>query len=791
MASSQVKAIHEWVRRTAYPNPPQVVDLAAVVPAGSGLGYAIDAADRVIGLTISYPGVGTPSLLELLPDLRRVVIYNRHEAPIDLRALCDARNLEFVYLIGAFSALPSGLFALPLVLDQAPEGRTDEFMVVQTTMVSVEQALGDGDETRSIPSDLRHRVLELRGLVLEECEISDPPLELIRQGPTALREYFAARDQEELPLKQLKLLVVGSGGSGKTSLVKRLLAEPFNPTEDQTHGINIRELDLAQENGDEVTARIWDFGGQDIMHSTHQFFFSKRSVYVVVLDGRKEDDPEYWLQHIRSFGGESPVIVVLNKIDQNPASDVNRRFLREKYPTIKGFLPTSCATGDGIQDLVRMLRKVVADVPMLRTPWPARWFAVKERLASFDTPYVSLREYSDLCVTMGVSRQDAQLTLVGFLHDLGIVLRFPELELLDTHVLDPRWVTGAVYELVTSAILATQHGILTFEQVSEILARKDAKKYPPDKHGFVIKLMEKFELCYRLDATRMLVPDLLDIQEPYLEVAGSGVAIVLRYSYLPKSIMPRFIVRMHRDIPNGAVWRTGAVLVDRDRARAIVRADSNAKEVRIEANGEGARDYLAALRQVFRELHKSYEHLPVEELVPLPGIPGGFVDYQELLGLQAVGRDELYLGRHRAKFSVSSLIDGIERPEHKQPFAMIVATASDVEPEVTGARGPNGYPRGYEPSIWEKAIATGCGAAMLLLIGFIVIRNERFLDQNIVVLVRISLGLGVAILGATVPGLLHVDFSKKGLVIRAAGALALFVLSMILTPAVLPSVPDK
>jgi hypothetical protein len=45
------------------------------------------------------------------------------------------------------------------------------------------------------------------------------------------------------------------------------------------------------------------------MHATHQFFLSKRSLYILVLDGRKEEDAEYWLKHIESFGGDSPVLM--------------------------------------------------------------------------------------------------------------------------------------------------------------------------------------------------------------------------------------------------------------------------------------------------------------------------------------------------------------------------------------------------------------------------------------------------------------------------------------------------
>ena len=66
------------------------------------------------------------------------------------------------------------------------------------------------------------------------------------------------------------------------------------------------------------------------MHATHQFFLSRRSIYIIMLNAREDPNPEYWLNHIKSFGGNSPVIIVINKTDENPSYDVNRLFLKEK-----------------------------------------------------------------------------------------------------------------------------------------------------------------------------------------------------------------------------------------------------------------------------------------------------------------------------------------------------------------------------------------------------------------------------------------------------------------------------
>ena len=160
------------------------------------------------------------------------------------------------------------------------------------------------------------------GLNLYDNPLESPPVEIVKQGKQAVLAWFRAGDK--FPLNEVKVLLVGDGSAGKTSLVKRLLGEPFNRHEPQTHGILIRDWKIAphppapspkRRGGEDVLPspigeglgerspikiHFWDFGGQEIMHATHQFFLSKRSLYILVLDGRKDEKTEYWLKHIES-----------------------------------------------------------------------------------------------------------------------------------------------------------------------------------------------------------------------------------------------------------------------------------------------------------------------------------------------------------------------------------------------------------------------------------------------------------------------------------------------------------
>ncbi|MHC4476677.1 MAG: leucine-rich repeat domain-containing protein [Planctomycetota bacterium] len=100
--------------------------------------------------------------------------------------------------------------------------------------------------------------------------------------------YFRQRREARRELREAKVLLVGQGGVGKTSLVKRLIEDDYNPDELKTEGIDIRDWGVAgwRRKGKEATRiklNVWDFGGQEIMHATHQFFLTKRSLYILVL----------------------------------------------------------------------------------------------------------------------------------------------------------------------------------------------------------------------------------------------------------------------------------------------------------------------------------------------------------------------------------------------------------------------------------------------------------------------------------------------------------------------------
>ncbi|MCP4580155.1 MAG: GTP-binding protein [candidate division Zixibacteria bacterium] len=521
------------------------------------------------------------------------------------------------------------------------------------------------NQLTELPKEIS-QLTNLTALFLNNVPIKTPPLEIIEKGIDAIKEYFKSLEGEKRPLNEVKVLLVGDGGAGKTSLVKQLRGEKFDKSELQTHGIKIEPWEFS-ENGTDIKAHLWDFGGQQIMHATHQFFLSKRSLYVLVLDGRKDEKAEYWLKHIESFGGGSPIMVVINKIDENPGHDVNRIFLQEKYIGIKGFYRVSCEDRRGVDEFSKDLSAELAKVEMLQTTWATSWFNVKNNLENMTEDFISIDKYEKICRDEGITEKPAQDTLVDFLNDLGVILHFKDFELLDTHVLEPRWVTEAVYKIINSEKLAECKGVLKLSYLKDILKKGKGDKYdyPQGKYQFVIDLMKKFELCYTIDPQTVLIPDLLEIQEPKFDFDyDNSLRFIIDYDFFPRSIMPRFIVKMHKDIKNEYRWRTGVVLEDKTfKSTAVIKADDEDEKIYIYVDGEQKRDYFAVILFTLRDINQSFEKLKAAELVPMPDQPDITVSYQHLIRLERKGIVEYLPDGSDKEYNAKELLGSIHQPE--------------------------------------------------------------------------------------------------------------------------------
>jgi GTPase SAR1 family protein len=193
------------------------------------------------------------------------------------------------------------------------------------------------------------------------------------------------------------------------------------------------------ENGQPFRVNIWDFGGQEIYHHTHQFFLTKRYLYVLVADTRKEDtDFYYWLNVVRLLTNNSPLLIIKNE-KQDRLREIPENQLRGQFSNFKETLPANLATNRGLSEILSKIRHFISTLPHVGSVLPKTWVKVREVLESDFRNHISLDEYLRICEQNRFKEKKDKLQLSEYLHDLGVCLHFQEDPLLKkTVILKPQ-----------------------------------------------------------------------------------------------------------------------------------------------------------------------------------------------------------------------------------------------------------------------------------------------------------------------------------------------------------------
>ena len=637
----------------------------------------IERAKRLASTVLDLSELGLaaiPNSVIQLKNLTRLKLHNNQLTAIP-DSLAKLASLQYLVIDdNQIKAIPDSLCRLAYLDLLALRGNQIAVIPDSISQLRNLTLLDLANNRISAIPDALARLDRLNMLYLEGNPSLEIPAEILRStAPRLIWTYYFESRASSKPLNEGKLILVGRGGVGKTSHVKALITGRFDPDATRTEGITIDDWSCTLAPQDQVTVHIWDFGGQEMMHATHQFFLTARSLYLLVLNRRQDDsneEMEYWLRLIRAFGGkDAPVIVVLNKQKDEPF-DVNRAGWLEKYPdNIKGFVETDCADSKSIAKLEETIQRQLKEMNSLKATFPTRWFAIKEKLAAMKTDYVTYDEYREICRDLGEPDPELQTSLSGYLHDLGIALNYKDdPRLRFAYVLKPEWVTEGIYALLHSFV--ETKGLFAPGEAEKALEKKG---YSVEAVHFILGLMEQFELSFPLgDAKkRILIPQLLDDQQSQKASsfkAADCLNFAYRYPIIPAGLLPRFIVRTHHLSDATDRWKSGVILRDpRSGCRALVRADAAERQVRIHIDGpaDSRRDVLAIIRHNFDVIHSDYEFKP-EDLVYPPGVPGKPLSIEELETMRREGEVTVPVAlqnRTMIKPRIDDLLGSVDTPK--------------------------------------------------------------------------------------------------------------------------------
>jgi internalin A len=503
-----------------------------------------------------------------------------------------------------------------------------------------------------LAANKRDAEIKAGGLYLNRKYIKFPPVEICN-GLESICNYIKQIEKQNgiIELYEAKLIIVGEGATGKTTLFEKLKDKNYQiGNSSETHGINIHEgLPFKHTHiGENIfNANLWDFGGQELQYMTHQFFLTPRALYVLMMDARRESpNLAYWFKIISLLGRDSEdstekvqLLLVFNKRGNTTGAPPQYQEQLKYYADSLDVQYVELDLADNGNDWSSLRNKIetsLVTLPIVKSQLPRLWKEVREDLREEAKTecHITTKRFSEICSKHGIIEEADQWLLSGYLHQLGSLLHFQnDKGLRRLVILSPQWAVDGVYTFLSEESIARNNGRFTEVEFMALLATKG---YNRDDADVILQLMTKnnFDICYEATEHNYVAAQLLPDNAPQYQWFPKEV-LQFRYQYpiMPKGLMSRLIVRLSDDIERDAasseqiVWKKGVVLhikLKEGECRVRLREDdaeskAGLRQILIDVMGErDARKYaLRKVRTTVDDLHKKwFRSIKADEMVP-------------------------------------------------------------------------------------------------------------------------------------------------------------------------------
>lgn len=157
-----------------------------------------------------------------------------------------------------------------------------------------------------------------------------------------------------------KVILVGDGRVGKTSLCSHLRTRTIPGTYSLTVGLNIEVYETLMQ-GTSVKLVLWDLAGQQRFGCVREDFYLGARVALIVFDVQNRGsffDVKHWIREIQRHSPQTPFILVGNKTDlhKREVSQEEAKCLAKDYSA--PYFETSALEGENVDELFQMATRM-------------------------------------------------------------------------------------------------------------------------------------------------------------------------------------------------------------------------------------------------------------------------------------------------------------------------------------------------------------------------------------------------------------------------------------------------
>lgn len=161
----------------------------------------------------------------------------------------------------------------------------------------------------------------------------------------------------------IKIVLLGDGRVGKTSILNRYINNIFNDKQEMTINCSYYQKEI-EFNGIKYTFCLWDTAGQEKFNALTSIYYRDAKGAILVYDVTLKESfkkVEKWYEELKVFNKETVMILAGNKIDKGKMDiedEVIGKFCKERGMEN---VFTSAKTGEGLDEVFYNVAKGIVD----------------------------------------------------------------------------------------------------------------------------------------------------------------------------------------------------------------------------------------------------------------------------------------------------------------------------------------------------------------------------------------------------------------------------------------------